>query len=114
MKQLKNCPNCGGVLDDDGRCMYCKSKVYDLTDINLDIHSRDIVLVRIKDKDYVWTMKAFPVSISMESTCSPTIVQELCGVPHYVHSGRMEHTINMELRAFGDYKVEERTDEAMS
>ena len=35
MKKLKNCPNCGGTLQDDGRCRFCGSKVYDLCDIDL-------------------------------------------------------------------------------
>ena len=36
MEQIHNCPNCGGTLQDDGRCRFCGSKVYDLTDISLD------------------------------------------------------------------------------
>lgn len=114
MKELKNCPNCGGVLDDNGRCLYCKSKVYDLTDIDIDIDSRDIILIRFRDKDYVWTMKAFPVSINMTSEMPYTFTQELSGVPHYVSAGQMEHTINLELRAFGDYEIKEKKDEVLS
>ena len=34
MKKLENCPNCGGFLDDLGRCKFCGSKVYDLCDID--------------------------------------------------------------------------------
>lgn len=26
---IKNCPQCGGILDDFGRCEFCGSKVYD-------------------------------------------------------------------------------------
>lgn len=33
--RLKNCPNCGAMLNDFGRCEYCGSKVYDLTDIDV-------------------------------------------------------------------------------
>lgn len=29
MEKYNNCPNCGGTLDDTGRCQYCGSKVYD-------------------------------------------------------------------------------------
>lgn len=32
MEKLENCPNCGGILDDLGRCEFCGSKVYDLCD----------------------------------------------------------------------------------
>lgn len=49
MEILKNCPNCGGVLDDTGRCKYCQTKVYDLTDLNLDLtKGKNIFLMRIK------------------------------------------------------------------
>lgn len=39
---LKNCPNCGGILDDAGRCMYCKSKIYDFVGFNIDSSMRAI------------------------------------------------------------------------
>lgn len=48
MEELKNCPNCGGVLDDTGRCMYCNSKVYDLTGVNIDLDTRDILKMKLK------------------------------------------------------------------
>lgn len=35
MDKLQNCPNCGGFLDDFGRCEFCGSKVYDLCDIDV-------------------------------------------------------------------------------
>lgn len=35
MDKLQNCPNCGGFLDDLGRCEFCGSKVYDLCDIDV-------------------------------------------------------------------------------
>lgn len=35
IERLKNCPNCGGYLDDFGRCEFCGSKVYDLCDIDV-------------------------------------------------------------------------------
>lgn len=46
IEQLKNCPNCGAVLDDTGRCQFCGSKVYDLFDI--DMKNRAHKYVRIK------------------------------------------------------------------
>ena len=66
MIQLKNCPNCGGVLDDEGRCMYCQSKVYDLTGINIDFNTRDVVLLKIKWQDQMVYLKAHPINAEME------------------------------------------------
>ena len=34
IEQLKNCPNCGGILDEAGRCKFCGSKVYDFLNIS--------------------------------------------------------------------------------
>ena len=36
IERLENCPHCGAILDDLGRCIYCGSKVYDLFDIDVD------------------------------------------------------------------------------
>ena len=66
MEQLKNCPNCGGVLDDEGRCMYCQSKVYDLTGINIDFNTKDVVLLKMKWQDQIVYVKAHPINASME------------------------------------------------
>ena len=35
MEKLENCPNCGGILNDFGKCQFCGSKVYDFCDIDL-------------------------------------------------------------------------------
>ena len=34
IEQLENCPNCGGILDEAGRCKFCGSKVYDFLNIS--------------------------------------------------------------------------------
>ena len=31
IEALKNCPNCGGTINEAGRCEFCGSKVYDFT-----------------------------------------------------------------------------------
>ncbi len=46
MEKLENCPNCGGFLDNFGRCEFCGSKVYDLCDI--DVVTRGMKYIRIK------------------------------------------------------------------
>ena len=37
IEKLKNCPNCAGILDEEGRCKYCGSKVYDFLSIDFDV-----------------------------------------------------------------------------
>ena len=65
MKKLKNCPNCGGILDDDGRCLYCKSKVYDLRDVKIDLDSNDILAFKIKKNGADIYFYAYPRDITM-------------------------------------------------
>lgn len=36
IEKLTNCPNCGGYLNEAGRCEFCGSKVYDFLSINFD------------------------------------------------------------------------------
>lgn len=36
IEKLTNCPNCGGYLNDSGRCEFCGSKVFDFLSIDFD------------------------------------------------------------------------------
>ena len=36
IEQLKNCPNCGGTLNEAGRCSFCGSKIFDFLSINFE------------------------------------------------------------------------------
>lgn len=65
MERLKNCPNCGGILDDEGRCMYCKSKVYDLTGMKINMDNRDVVLFKIQVNGYEVVMKGYPINVAL-------------------------------------------------
>lgn len=38
IERLTNCPNCGGTLNEAGRCEFCGSKVYDF--LTIDFNSR--------------------------------------------------------------------------
>lgn len=55
IEKLKNCPNCGGTLNEAGRCRFCGSKVYDFLSINLDHTYRPSAktYIRIKSNDKI-------------------------------------------------------------
>lgn len=40
IEKLTNCPNCGGYLNDSGRCEFCGSKVYDF--LTIDFNDRNM------------------------------------------------------------------------
>lgn len=50
MNQLHNCPNCGGYLNDTGRCEFCGSKVYDFVNVDFENHSKTYLRIRSNGK----------------------------------------------------------------
>lgn len=74
MDKLHNCPNCGGYLNDRGRCEFCGSKVYDLCDIDLALDPKKSLqktYLRIKTDQGIWTVPVYAdsFSISRSSDC---------------------------------------------
>lgn len=53
IEALKNCPNCGGTLNEAGRCSFCGSKVYDFLSIDFNKRecpsARTYIRMRVKD-----------------------------------------------------------------
>ena len=50
MDQFHNCPNCGGYLNDVGRCEFCGSKVYDFVNVDFDGHTKTYIRIRANGK----------------------------------------------------------------
>lgn len=50
MERLTNCPNCGGYLNDSGRCEFCGSKVYDFVNVDFDKPAKTYIRIRNKGK----------------------------------------------------------------
>lgn len=97
--ELKNCPSCGGVLDDNGRCPYCNSKVYDLTDINIDVNSRDRIKLKLKCGENTIIMDCYPANISWERSCAPQVCTGMDGSVYL--QGNSENRITLELVSYG-------------
>lgn len=70
MEKYNNCPNCGGTLDDTGRCQYCGSKVYDFCNVEI---GRKRTYLRIKCGDKILTAQVVTPSLSIkqEMDCYP-------------------------------------------
>ena len=66
MEQLTNCPNCGAILDDLGRCKFCGSKVYDFCDIDVSPINRNRTYIRIKTGKATVIAPIMTHSVSME------------------------------------------------
>ena len=71
IEQLKNCPNCAGILNESGRCTYCGSKVYDF--LNINFSSREIpsertyIRIKVNDRIVLAPVVVNTVSMTMQS-----------------------------------------------
>lgn len=84
METLKNCPNCGGFLDDFGRCEFCGSKVYDLS--NIDVSNRvgrgkTYIRIRTDNQVILAPVMTTRINITCQQDCFPIMDVEflVCG-----------------------------------
>ena len=105
MEKYNNCPNCGGTLDDTGRCQYCGSKVYDFC--NIEIGGKSTFL-RLKCNDMILTaqVRANPsFSIKQETDCYPVIDMEfvVVGNAKYENISKEQTLSDEEYELFAKY-----------
>jgi len=108
ISKLKNCPNCGATLNDFGRCEYCGSKVYDLTDI--DVRSPHLG----KARTYLRIRTDYGILV-VPVVCDHLNIQRYQEEQPYYADNRIlrptmpgKTTISMEFTVDGDYiKVKE-------
>ena len=71
IESLTNCPNCGGALNESGRCRFCGSKVYDF--LTIDFNSREMpsakTYVRLKYGDKIYIAPVMINTMSMDMDC---------------------------------------------
>ena len=80
IEQLKNCPQCGGILNEAGRCEFCGSKVYDFLNIDFDNpgYPSAKTYIRIKNnrKIYIAPIIVNNVSIKWGYDCDPILYSD--------------------------------------
>lgn len=104
IEQLHNCPNCGAILDDTGRCNFCGSKVYDLFDVDVS-NDRGIKYIRIKTNAGMIVAPIVFNTVSMEHRERGLIYTAEDGTPFIPAP---DITISTEFRVVGDVIYEER------
>lgn len=96
--RLENCPNCGAVLDDTGRCNFCGSKVYDLFDIDVS-GNHEVKYLRVKTSEGLMIAPIVCNTVNMEM--SRGYIPSYDGL--YRNSKLFpDITIGMEFRVVGD------------
>lgn len=85
MEKLHNCPNCGGYLNDTGRCEFCGSKVYDFVNADFDDYSK--TYIRIKWHGKIVTVPVIFISYGYNITYN--VNERPTGTLEYVVVGDM-------------------------
>ena len=103
IEQLKNCPNCAGILNEAGRCTYCGSKVYDFLSINFSSREvpSDKTYIRIKVDDRVIIAPIVVNTASMVAEMNTCYADSFDGGGRYVRTAPTM-VIDLSLRVVGD------------
>ena len=107
MERLKNCPNCGGYLNDEGRCNFCGSKIYDF--VNIDVNNPVKTYIRIRNNGQIITCPVVFASSRLDISIEPDYVTYEydggVGVARVLTSSRMTGTVDFYV--VGDVITEE-------
>lgn len=86
IERLKNCPNCGGLLNYIGKCEYCGSKVYDLFDIDMVSAGQKYIRVKINNGLIIAPVIFRDLEITHSLDAIPTVNMTLAitGTEYYI------------------------------
>ena len=103
IEKLKNCPNCGGTLNEAGRCSFCGSKVYDFLSINFDHVYRPSAktYIRIKSDDKIILVPIIIETQNITFEKEEATYVDAEGNRHYYHVPYYP-SFDVTFRAIGD------------
>lgn len=106
MNVLKNCPNCGGTLQDDGRCRFCGSKVYDF--VNINFNSPAPTYIRFKQGDQIVTYQVIfhSTEIRIEPWDYQVDTATIIGIPNYIPTIRRSGILGFDVLGDGIVEVQ--------
>lgn len=79
MDKLTNCPQCGGILNDFGRCEFCGSKVYDFLCIDFGSDpfyrnsAKTYVRIKVGNNEVIAPVIVSRCDLTMEVDSYPTM-----------------------------------------
>lgn len=103
INQLKNCPNCAGILNEAGRCTYCGSKVYDFLSINFSERGMpsEKTYIRIKSNGKIILAPIQVNTMGLTVKCDG-IYADYYDDGHYIHRCTPKTEIDLNLLVTGD------------
>ncbi len=101
IEQLHNCPNCAGALQDNGRCRFCGSKVYDFVNFDLDSHARTYIRIRYNGRVILCPVVLDTFSISCSSSPVDAYGMSYSWLSRNIQTGSMDFMIMGDI-IYGD------------
>lgn len=104
IEKLHNCPNCGGTLNEAGRCSFCGSKVYDFLSINFNdlYHPSAKTYIRIKSNGKIVLAPVIVNNCCIETRASYIEATILGEDKSYYVPSRSDIDIELNLAVIGD------------
>lgn len=103
IEKLTNCPNCGGYLNDSGRCEFCGSKVFDF--LSIDFGSGNMpsakTYIRIKSNGKVYLAPVMVGTINVEIPHDVLYCDSLSGDTGYIQR-RSYPNFNVDFIGIGE------------
>lgn len=114
LEQLKNCPQCGGILNEAGRCQFCGSKVYDFLAIDFgytpnNMYKRPKTYLRIRNHDGRIILMPVVVTNFNERIETPCVYCDSFGEGSYAIPMRPNIELEVNFAVIGDI-IEESKD----
>jgi len=101
--KLTNCPNCGGYLNDSGRCEFCGSKIFDF--LSIDFNARNMpsakTYIRIKTKGKIMIAPVIIGTMSMEMSSDTIECSDIYSGVDYIRRP-VYPTFNVDFQVIGD------------
>lgn len=112
LEQLKNCPQCGGILNEAGRCQFCGSKVYDFLAIDFGYTRKNLIkrpktYLRIRDSNDRIILMPVVVTNFSEKIEAPCIYCNTLGESSYTIPMRSNIELEVNFAVIGDIIIED-------
>lgn len=113
IEKLTNCPNCDGILDESGRCIFCGSKVYDFLSISFDdprSPSYAKTYIRLKVGNRIGILPVYPQNASYTLRNDVWVNNYYDG--KYIHrNNAIDAELDVNFRVFDDVIWYEEADD---
>lgn len=103
IERLTNCPSCGGILNEAGRCEFCGSKVFDFLSIDFNVRNMPSAktYIRVKANGKVMIAPVIIGTMSVEMSSDIVDCSDIYSEVSYIRRP-VYPTFNVDFQVIGD------------